>query len=70
MNCWGRPSRRSSWRGIEPKITPESVQKHCRKRLPAFKIPESVVFLKQMPHNSSGKILKAKLKEMNGAVVR
>ncbi len=56
--------------GTEFKITPESVQKHCRNRLPAFKVPETVVFLKNMPHNSSGKILKPKLKEMNGAVVR
>jgi acyl-CoA synthetase (AMP-forming)/AMP-acid ligase II len=54
----------------EYEITPESVQKHCRNRLPAFKVPESVVFLKNMPHNSSGKILKLKLKEMNGAAVR
>ena len=56
--------------GTEPKITPESVQKHCRKRLAPFKVPETVTFLRNMPHNSSGKILKPKLKEMNGAVVR
>ena len=43
-------------------LTPEDVQAHCRKRLAAFKTPEEVVFLNSMPHNSSGKILKSKLK--------
>jgi len=48
------------------KITPGEIKDHCRKRLPAFKTPQGVIFLKNMPHNSSGKILKLKLKEMTG----
>jgi acyl-CoA synthetase (AMP-forming)/AMP-acid ligase II len=44
--------------------TPENVAAHCRQRLPTFKVPEEVIFLKTMPHNSSGKVLKPKLKEM------
>jgi acyl-CoA synthetase (AMP-forming)/AMP-acid ligase II len=47
-------------------LKPDDVKAHCRKRLPSFKTPEEVVFLKNMPHNSSGKVLKLKLKEMNG----
>ncbi len=40
------------------------VEAHCRKRLPVFKTPEQVIFLKVMPHNSSGKVLKHELKQM------
>lgn len=45
-------------------LTPDRVIEHCRKRLPFFKTPERVVFLRNMPHNASGKILKATLKEL------
>jgi acyl-CoA synthetase (AMP-forming)/AMP-acid ligase II len=45
-------------------LTVQSVEQHCQKRLPAFKIPREFIFLKNMPHNGSGKILKLKLKEM------
>jgi acyl-CoA synthetase (AMP-forming)/AMP-acid ligase II len=50
--------------GPQAPITPEEVKNHCRKRLPAFKVPENVFLLKAMPHNSAGKVLKPKLKEM------
>ena len=46
------------------RITPDAIKIHCRKRLPAFKTPEEVLFLQQMPHNGSGKVLKPKLREM------
>jgi long-chain acyl-CoA synthetase len=45
-------------------ITALDVQAHCRKRLPAFMVPQVVTFLKAMPHNGSGKVLKRQLKEM------
>ena len=45
-------------------ITPEDVEVYCRKKLPSFKVPATVEFLKGMPHNSSGKVQKLKLKEM------
>jgi acyl-CoA synthetase (AMP-forming)/AMP-acid ligase II len=44
--------------------TARAVADHCRKRLPSFKVPDEVIFLNNMPHNSAGKILKPKLKEM------
>ena len=50
--------------GPHAAITAEVVREHCQKRLPTFKVPENVVFLKSMPHNSSGKVLKPKLQEM------
>ena len=55
----------------DAKIMPGAVEAHCRKRLPAFKSPEEILFLKTMPHNGSGKVLKPKLRELiaNGATV-
>jgi len=44
-------------------LTAETVQEHCRKRLPPFKAPARVIFLSSLPHNASGKVLKAKLKQ-------
>jgi long-chain acyl-CoA synthetase len=43
-------------------VTPTDVQNHCRKRLPVFKTPEMVYFVKNMPHNEAGKVIKSKLK--------
>ncbi len=45
-------------------ITPTAIELHCRQRLPLFKVPEEIVFLKNMPHNGSGKVLKTKLREL------
>ena len=45
-------------------ITADYVITYCRKRLPSFKAPETVVFLNDMPHNGSGKVLKPKLREI------
>ena len=48
----------------DAEITPDDVQTYCRKRLPRFKAPERVLFIHNMPHNESGKVLKRKLREM------
>ena len=48
----------------DARITPDYVVTYCRKRLPSFKAPEAVVFLSEMPHNGSGKVLKPKLREI------
>jgi long-chain acyl-CoA synthetase len=45
-------------------LTADAVEEHCRKRLPMFKVPASIALLASLPHNSAGKVLKAKLKEM------
>lgn len=45
-------------------LTLEEVLAHCRKRLPASQTPEEIIFVGSLPHNSSGKVLKSKLKEM------
>ena len=47
----------------DAKITPMAVAAHCRNRLAAFKVPEEIFFLQDMPHHGSGKIAKTKLRE-------
>jgi long-chain acyl-CoA synthetase len=37
---------------------------HCLKHIPRFKAPKSVGFLKELPKNSVGKVLKRTLREM------
>ncbi len=49
-------------------LTARDVEAHCRRKLPAFKVPEEVIFLKAMIHNSSGKIMKQKLREYEHAI--
>jgi len=51
----------------ENAIAPQQVREHCRKRMAAFKVPEAVIFLKGLPHNASGKVIKQKLKELHRA---
>jgi acyl-CoA synthetase (AMP-forming)/AMP-acid ligase II len=48
-------------------IGSEEIEKHCRSRLPLFKLPGQFRLLKTLPHNSAGKILKSKLREMTKA---
>jgi len=45
-------------------LTPQDVVVHCRKRLPASKTPEEVIFVRNLPHSNSGKLLKRELKLM------
>jgi long-chain acyl-CoA synthetase len=37
---------------------------HCLKHIPRFKAPKSVGFLKELPKNSVGKVLKRTLRDM------
>jgi long-chain acyl-CoA synthetase len=46
----------------EARLTSQDVIVHCRRRLPAFKVPEEVIFVSSMIHNSAGKILKSQLR--------
>jgi acyl-CoA synthetase (AMP-forming)/AMP-acid ligase II len=44
-------------------IGEEAIRLHCRQRLAAFKIPHHYYLHDRLPHNSSGKVLKNKLRE-------
>lgn len=39
--------------------------KHCRKELPAYKVPHKIVFYDELPKTATGKIQKTKLKTKN-----
>ena len=39
---------------------------HCREHLARFKVPQSVVFIDEIPHNATGKVLKRVLRESHG----
>src|SRR5262249_54121145 len=45
-------------------IGSDDIERHCRKRLPLFKVPDQIRLLKTLPHNIAGKVLKSKLREM------
>lgn len=47
----------------------EDVRRHMAGRLELFKVPESIEFIDSLPKNSSGKILKPKLRELNESSV-
>jgi acyl-coenzyme A synthetase/AMP-(fatty) acid ligase len=39
-----------------------SILEHCRRRLPASRVPEAIVQLRELPHGGSGKVLKPVLR--------
>jgi long-chain acyl-CoA synthetase len=45
-------------------LTVRDVQRFCRKHLSVFKVPKQVIFTKELPYTSSGKIARAQVKEM------
>ncbi len=40
---------------------------HCRQNLARYKVPQSVVFIDEIPHNATGKVLKRELRDLYGA---
>lgn len=47
----------------------ESIIEHCRDRIASYKKPRHVFFLPGLPRNSTGKILKTRLREMYTASI-
>lgn len=46
------------------KVSESDIINHCRKNLSKFMVPKKVVFLKELPKTSTGKVLKNELREM------
>jgi acyl-CoA synthetase (AMP-forming)/AMP-acid ligase II len=46
--------------------TPDEIMEHCRQNLASYKRPRSVVFVKELPRSSVGKVLKRVLREQHG----
>jgi acyl-CoA synthetase (AMP-forming)/AMP-acid ligase II len=52
----------------EPTGASVGLMDHCKRLLPASKVPEVIVHMHRLPHGSSGKILKPSLSELAHAV--
>ncbi len=44
-----------------------TVINHCRTNLARYKVPQSVVFIDEIPHNATGKVLKRELRDSYGS---
>jgi len=51
----------------DAQIGTDEVCRHIAGRLEAYKVPEVVEFIDRLPKNAAGKVLKPKLREMNGS---
>lgn len=49
----------------DPEMTADHVIAHCKKSLTNYKRPKQVAFIKEIPKNPVGKVLRRKLREMN-----
>lgn len=47
-------------------LSEAEVINHCRQNLARFKVPQSVVFIDEIPHNATGKVLKRELRDSHG----
>jgi fatty-acyl-CoA synthase len=45
-------------------LTPSDLLAHLEGRLARYKIPKHVRFVDELPHNASGKLVKARIKDM------
>ena len=48
-------------------LSEDDIKKHVKSNLAGFKAPKSVVFIRQLPRNATGKVLKKELKEKHEA---
>ncbi|MEM7340602.1 MAG: long-chain fatty acid--CoA ligase [Actinomycetota bacterium] len=48
-------------------IDEATIINHCRTNLARYKVPQSVVFIDEIPHNATGKVLKRELREHYGS---
>ncbi len=47
-------------------LTEAEVINHCRQNLARYKVPQSVLFVDEIPHNATGKVLKRELRDLYG----
>lgn len=63
---WGEVGRAVVVRREGARLDEEAVLGHCQGRLARYKIPRSVVFVKELPRNAAGKVLKRELRSQLG----
>jgi fatty-acyl-CoA synthase len=61
---WGEVGRAVVTLREGAELTAEELIGHLEGRLARYKIPRSVVFVAELPHNASGKLVKSRLKEL------
>jgi fatty-acyl-CoA synthase len=47
-------------------LSEAELMNHCRQNLARFKVPQSVVYVDEIPHNATGKVLKRELRDLYG----
>ncbi|MEO7352240.1 MAG: long-chain fatty acid--CoA ligase [Marmoricola sp.] len=62
---WGEVGRAVVTVHEGAELTEEELLAHLEGRLARYKIPKSVVVVRELPHNASGKLVKSRLKEMH-----
>lgn len=62
---WGEVGRAFVVVGSDARCDAETLRTHLEERLARYKVPKSIVFLDELPHNASGKLLKSQLREMD-----
>lgn len=63
---WGEVGRALVVTRANLTLTADDLLRHCRERLARYKVPKSVLFLPELPHTSSGKVLKPELRARYG----
>jgi len=46
---------------MDETLTENDIRRYCYERLPSYKVPQRVVFMKELPRNPSGKVVKGDL---------
>lgn len=61
---WGEVGRAFVVRAPSSLLDEPQLRAHCERHLARYKIPKEFVFIRELPRNASGKILKTKLREV------
>jgi acyl-CoA synthetase (AMP-forming)/AMP-acid ligase II len=46
------------------KVKPQDIQEYCREHIHKWKCPKEIVFIKELPKNPMGKVLKSEIKKL------
>ncbi len=61
---WGEKVSAAIILNDNSELTARDIQRFCRKHLSTFKVPKHIIFTKEFPYTSSGKIARSKVKEI------
>jgi malonyl-CoA/methylmalonyl-CoA synthetase len=61
---WGEKVVAAVVTKIDTDIKPEEIRAHCKNNLHDWKCPKEVVFVRELPRNTMGKVLKAEVKNI------